>query len=87
MHYITIAKKQSNSGSIHDIASDMYDIVIKLNSDHNYIVIAPSFYNMVPTRHKTPHQASIAASKLYNQRYEGVTILDRHGEEVFLNLD
>ncbi|HWI50119.1 MAG TPA: hypothetical protein VNU45_18060 [Rummeliibacillus sp.] len=80
---LIIKQKQSNSGSIYDLASDMFDRVISLNRDHKYIVIVPAYYNMSSTRHKSEYQAGQAKDRLVRQGYEAVIVLDREGNQVF----
>lgn len=74
---LTIPAKMSNSGSIHDLANDQYDIEIPLCNKYIYVVAAPSYYNITPTRHRTQTGAVRAVRRLQNMGYTGVTIIDR----------
>jgi hypothetical protein len=46
MHTITIAKKLSGTGSIHDLASEQTDITISFNKNSKYAVVFASYYGM-----------------------------------------
>ena len=50
---ITIPQKMSNTGSIHDLASDMYDRVIDMGDKYQFAVVCPAYYNIKSTRHST----------------------------------
>ena len=77
---LTIAQKQSNSGSIYDIASDKYAIKINFKTIYHYAVACPPYFNIHPTRHKT-EEAAIKAYKKMEKRGYSATILDRSGRE------
>lgn len=63
MHKYLIPKKMSNTGSIHDLASDQYDRVIKFPRGCYYAVVLASYYGGKGyTTHKT-FEAAIKASK------------------------
>jgi hypothetical protein len=58
MRTYTIQQKQSNSGSIHDIASDQFDRDIKFSSVTQYAVVLSSYYGGKGyTVHKTEDAA------------------------------
>ena len=62
-HTYMIPAKMSNSGSIHDIASDLQDREIKFAPGCKYAVVMASYYGGKGyTTHKT-EAAAIAASK------------------------
>ena len=75
----TIPAKMSNSGSIHDIASDMSDRVIRFGAGCKYAVVLASYYG---GRGYTTHRSdlgAIAASKA-NRDYSHI-IIDQSGCE------
>lgn len=64
MKKVIIPQKQSNSGSIHDIASDMYDREIKFPKGHLYAVVLASYYNGKKTYSThTTEEATIQADR------------------------
>jgi len=87
MSKITIAQKMSNTGSIYDIASDSYAVVIDMSNKYQYAVLLPAYYGSVSSRHT---RADLAVKK-YNHLsaigYEGVTILNRAGETMEIDFD
>ena len=81
----TIQKKISNSGCIHDIASDMYDRDIVFAHGCKYAVVLASYYGGEGyTTHKT-EDAAIAASKK-NIDYSHA-IIDTDGNRYVINGD
>ena len=62
MKTYTIKEKPSNTGSIHDLASDQYDRVIKFPKGAIYAVILASFYGDQYTTHQS-EAATIRASE------------------------
>ncbi len=46
MSTITIAAKQSNTGTIHDLASERGDRVINFGKLGRYAVLVPAYYNV-----------------------------------------
>jgi hypothetical protein len=63
MKKVIIPQKQSNSGSIHDIASQHYDREIKFPKGAEYAVVLASYYGGgLYTTHKT-ESATIQADK------------------------
>jgi len=84
---ITIDQKMSNTGTIYDIASDSHDIVIDMLTRFSYAVILPSYYNAGWTRHAAEHSAIRAYRQWINAGYQGVTILDKHGNELVMDFD
>lgn len=75
----TIPQKMSNSGSIHDIASDMFDRDIVFAPGCKFAVVLASYYGGKGyTTHKTD-EATIAASRR-NSEYSH-RIIDAEGNE------
>lgn len=75
----TIPQKMSNSGSIHDIASDMYDRDIVFGTNCQYAVVLASYYGGKGyTTHKTEAAACKAARAVSDYSY---TIIDTQGNE------
>ena len=80
MRALTIPQKMSNSGSIHDIASDQFDRCIVFGKDCKYAVILASYYGGKGyTTHRTLNAAIKAHDKL--RGYSRV-ILTLDGDEV-----
>jgi len=78
----TIPQKQSNSGSIHDIASDMFDRDIVFAPGCNFAIVLASYYGGKGyTTHKTM-AAAIAASRR-NKEFSH-RIIDTEGNEYFI---
>ena len=76
----TIPAKMSNTGSIHDIATDTGDRVIRFGAGCKYAVIRASYYG---GRGYTTHRsdaAAIAASKA--QREYSHIIINQRGAQV-----
>lgn len=81
----TIPSKSSNSGSIHDIASDRCDRDIVFGSGCTYAVVLASYYDgRGYTTHKT-ESATVAASKR-NSKYSH-KIIDDNGNEYAVYMD
>lgn len=75
----TIPQKMSNTGSIYDIASDMFDRIIVFAADCKYAVVLASYYGGKGyTTHKTA-QAALAASHR-NGKYSHC-IIDTNGNK------
>lgn len=87
MTKITIKQKMSGTGTIYDLASEHYDIEINMGESFQYAVCLPSYYNANATRHKTEDAALRAYKRLANAGYNGVTILDRNGNEMDIKVD
>jgi hypothetical protein len=78
----TIPQKQSNSGSIHDIASDMFDRDIVFAPGCNFAIVLASYYGGKGyTTHKTG-AAAIAASRR-NKEFSH-RIIDTEGNEYLI---
>lgn len=77
---LRILQKASNCGSIYDIESDCYDIDIQMGTDYKYAVVAPSYYNLKISRHKSDDSALKALLKLKKMGYENVFLIDRNGD-------
>lgn len=79
MTTFTIPQKMSNSGSIHDIASDCFDRDIVFAPGCKYAVVLASYYGgRGYTTHKT---AAAAAAESHKQRKYSHTIIDTEGNE------
>lgn len=75
---LTIPRKQSNSGSIYDLASDQFDRVIEFGN-FEYAVVLPAYYNTSPTRHKSADSVEERLVKL--SEFSGVRIFNCQGQE------
>ena len=83
MKTITIPQKQSNSGSIHDLASDMFDREIRFASGCKYAVVLAAYYGGKGyTTHKTK-AAAMAASR--REREFSHQIIDSEGQHYAVN--
>jgi hypothetical protein len=69
MKTIIIPQKMSGTGSIHDIASNLYDIKIPLRGDCQYAVGTAAYYNLDWTTHLTMDAAVRRARSLSRQGY------------------
>lgn len=79
----TIPQKMSNSGSIHDIASDLFDRDIRFAPGCKFAVVLASYYGGKGyTTHRT-EEAAIKAS-LLNKEYSH-QIIDTTGAEHVVN--
>ena len=86
MKTLTIPKKMSNSGSVYDIASDLFDREIIFAPGCKYAVVISSYYGGKGyTTHRTP-EAAIRASRGYWRGYSH-TILDIDGNLYQINGD
>ena len=81
MGIITIPQKMSGTGTIHDLASDQYDITINMGNRFKFAVGGPAYYNLDWTRHATAEAALKRYATLKRQGYEGLVILDADGNE------
>lgn len=64
MKNIIIESKQSNTGSIHDLASDTMDRVIKIPASAGYIIILAAYYG--GKGYSTHSTAEAAGKKVKN---------------------
>jgi len=81
----TIPQKMSNSGSIHDIASDMRDRPIYFAADCKYAVVLAAYYGGKGyTTHRTA-EAAVAASRR-NRDYSH-EIIDEAGNQYMVESD
>ena len=87
MSKITIGQKMSNTGTIYDLAADGCDIVIDMGEEYQYIVVLPSHYGSMATRHTRPDLAIKKYNEWANQGYKGATILNRDGETMEIDFD
>lgn len=70
-----IKRKMSGTGSIHGLASDLYDREIKFRKGTKYAVVLSSYYGNLYTTHKT---AKAAAQKSLRVKQSHV-IIDSDG--------
>ena len=77
MTKITLESKMSNSGSVYDLAAQGRDITINFGASGQYCVIAPAFYNMRPSVHRS---ADAAVKKAKSLSAYGPTIISRNGD-------
>lgn len=81
----TIPAKMSNSGSIHDIASDMSDRAIRFAPGAIYAVVLASYYGGKGyTTHKTADAAIKASKALRDCSHE---IIDVNGSRYVIEAD
>lgn len=74
---IIIPQRQSGTGSMYSLESDMYDREINLGDKYLYAVIWPAFYGGTGvTRHKTLENAL----KAFSRNYEGARIISVYKE-------
>lgn len=79
MKTLVIPKKMSNSGTIHDIASDQYDRTIDFRSGYHYAVVLASYYRgMSHTVHQTGQAAIKKSRELKEYSHK---IVDSDGNE------
>ena len=79
MKKLVIPQKMSNSGSIHDIESDMYAREIKFRKGCHFAVVLSSFYG----DHYTTHQTLTAAAKMSRKMKEwSHVVINSEGEEI-----
>ena len=80
MSALTIPQKMSNSGSIHDIASDQFDRRIVFGKGCKYAVILASYYG---GKGYTTHKTEAAAVRAYRAT-KGYSrcVLDAQGNEL-----
>lgn len=76
MKTLTIPQKMSNSGSIHDIASDQYDRVIRFRKPTRFAVVLASYYGDHYTTHATEEATAGAVRR---QGDFSLSILDTEG--------
>jgi hypothetical protein len=80
MKTYTINQKQSNSGTIHDIASDQFNRVINFPKNAVYALVLPSYFGNQYTTAKTV-EAIIAKSQ---KEPDGI-IIDVDGKQYDVN--
>ena len=78
---LIIRKKPSETGTIHDLASEHEDIVLHMGDRYRYAVGAPSRYKVPWTRHVSEDAALRAYGKLKKAKYEGVVLLRSDAQE------
>ena len=80
MSALTIPQKMSNSGSIHDIASDQFDRRIVFGTGCKYAVILASYYG---GKGYTTHRTEAATIKAYRAtKGYSCCVLDTQGNEL-----
>jgi hypothetical protein len=83
MSKVTIKQKTSNSGNIHDIASECFDRVIEFRGATKYAVVLASYYGGKGyTTHATEEATCAMAYKMRDYSY---TIIDADGVEYISN--
>jgi hypothetical protein len=74
-----IEQKMSNTGSIHDIASDMFDREVKFNAGCKYAVVSAAYYGGKGyTTHRT-EDAAINQSRKLKTNDHSHAIIDTEG--------
>ena len=71
MKNIIIPQKQSNSGSIHDLASDMRDREIRIPAAATHLIILSSYYG--GKGYSTHSSAEAAAKKVRSLKKDGTS--------------
>ena len=83
MNTLTIEQKESNTGSIHDLASGNHDRVINMTG-YEYANVIPAYFGGAGYwRHYTLETAIKMHNKLSD--YDGLTLLDREGNTLTLS--
>jgi hypothetical protein len=81
----TIEQKMSGTGTIHDIASDLYDRDVEFGDEDKYAVVTAAYYGGKGyTTHETDDDAIAAARDLDGCSYE---IIDEFGSTYAINGD
>ena len=79
MKTVTINAKMSNSGTIHDLASDQFDRVIKFREPTRYAVVDAAYYG---GRGYTTHATEAAAAAESRRRiYYAHKVIDCEGNQ------
>lgn len=85
MKTYTIDQIMSGTGTIHDIASDQFDRVIRFPAGHKFAVVLAAYYGGKGyTTHKTEQAAIRRANKVSDYSY---TIIDADGNEYAMQQD
>lgn len=85
MKTYTIKRKMSNTGSIHDIASDLFDRNIVFAPGCIYAVVKASYYGGKGyTTHKTASAAAKQSHKIADYSH---VIIDSEGNSYFAQFD
>lgn len=82
MSTITIAAKQSNTGTIHDLASERGDRVINFGKLGRYAVLVPAYYNV---RHTVCRSEAAAVKRAKALKQYAPTVIDAKGNYYTLN--
>lgn len=82
MKTYTIEQKMSNSGSIHDIANDMYDREIRFREGTEFAVVLASYYGDCYTTHETE---AATIKEAHRQHGYSLSIIDSDGNGYFDN--
>jgi len=91
MKTYTIEQKMSNTGTIHDIASQHYDRIVRFRGDEQYAVVEAAYYTERSggkgyTTHITPEAAAKQSRKLSKRGYSH-TIIDSDGNVYSIRQD
>ncbi len=78
MKNFIIEQKQTNSGSIHDLASEHFDRVIKFKSGCKYAVVLSSYYGDSYTIHKSAKAAANRSNSLHKRDFSH-SVIDLNG--------
>ena len=81
MATLIIRQKQSDIGTIYDLASELHDRTINMGKSFVFAVVLPSYYNATETRHKSREAAERKCRELCRDDYSGVRAIDRDGNE------
>ncbi len=84
METYTIEQKMSNSGSIHDAASDLYDRDIRFRKGCKYAVVLAAFYGDIYRTYQTAD--ALIRDKSFRRDYS-YTIIDAKGQKYDINCD
>lgn len=85
MKTYTIQQKMSGTGTIHDIASDLVDRVIKFPEGHKYAVVLAAYYGGKGyTTHKTAEATCYQSHKVSDYSHK---IIDSDGEQYAVQED
>ncbi|MBF0108712.1 MAG: hypothetical protein HQL76_06015 [Magnetococcales bacterium] len=82
MSVYVIEQKMSGTGSIHDIASDMFDREIVFASGCKYAVVEASYYG---GKGYTTHRTAVAAIAASRKNQNSHVIIDNDGVEYTIN--
>jgi len=84
MKTYTIEQRMSGTGSIHDIASDQYDRIIKFPEGSKYAVVTAAYYG---GKGYTTHRTTEATIEQSNRSDCSHIIIDADGNQYATNYD